>query len=99
MPQAGVRLNIADLTDGTLPHYVRIVDINDHGDLVGHGGPGDRPPEPSQFLLQRVAAGSAPSVNAPARRHPSASPALAAARLAALRTLDAAMSRENRVRR
>ncbi len=98
VPRTNVRLKLADLTD-TLPPWTVITGVNDHGDLIGVGGPAQGQIDES-FLLQRVASGSAPSVKAPARRYPAASPALSAARLAALRTTrDSVVSKEKPAKR
>jgi hypothetical protein len=53
VPRPGVRLNLADLTEGPLPAWTLILDINDRGDLIGFGGP-QRGSITSNFLLRRV---------------------------------------------
>ncbi len=53
VPRPGVRLNLADLTDGPLPVWTLILDINERGDLMGVGGE-SRDEISSVFLLQRV---------------------------------------------
>jgi hypothetical protein len=53
VPRPGVRLNLADLTEGSLPVWTLIVDINNRGDLIGFGGE-SRGELSSVFLLRRV---------------------------------------------
>jgi hypothetical protein len=53
VPWPGVRLNLADLTDGPLPPWTLIVDINNRGDLIGVGGD-SRFDISSVFLLRRA---------------------------------------------
>jgi hypothetical protein len=38
VPRPGVRLRLADLTEGPLPAYTEILDINYRGDMIGIGG-------------------------------------------------------------
>jgi hypothetical protein len=53
VPEPGVRLKLADLTRGPLPAWTRIIDINEHGDMLGVGA--DNPPHADQlFLLRRI---------------------------------------------
>jgi hypothetical protein len=49
----GLRLRLADLTEGPLPIWTSIIDINDRGDLIGVGGE-SRGDTSSYFLLRRV---------------------------------------------
>ena len=53
VPRPGVRLNLADLTEGPLPVWTLIIDINNRGDLIGIGGPQQFFAD-SAFLLRRV---------------------------------------------
>jgi len=89
VPRAGVRLNLADLTD-TLPPWTLIASVNDGGDLVGFGGTVAGTIEES-FLLRRVGSGSAPAASPPPH---ATNPALVAARLAALRDRGLLVSKE-----
>jgi hypothetical protein len=89
VPRAGVRLNLADLTD-TLPPWTLIASVNDGGDLVGFGGTVAGTIEES-FLLRRVGSGSAPVAGPPSHAPNSV---LVAARLAALRDRGLLVSKE-----
>ncbi|MGH6902033.1 MAG: hypothetical protein ACREIR_04770 [Geminicoccaceae bacterium] len=53
VPRPGVRLNLADLTEGPIPVWTLILDINNRGDLIGIGG-AEQGFFDSAFLLRRV---------------------------------------------
>lgn len=53
VPRPGVRLNLADLTEGPLPPWTLIRAINNRGDLLGEGGD-EQGVATSNFLLRRV---------------------------------------------
>ena len=53
VPRPGVRLNLADLTEGPLPVSTTIIDVNNRGDLLGAGGE-SRVDQSNIFLLRRV---------------------------------------------
>ena len=60
VPRPGVRLNLADLVVNLPPggKLYEILDINNHGDILGTNGFG------ADFLLQRIGATESPSVAA-----------------------------------
>ncbi len=53
VPRPGVRLNLAELTEGPLPPWTVIFDINNRGDMIGMGGE-ERFNVSKVFLLRRV---------------------------------------------
>jgi hypothetical protein len=53
VPAPGVRVNLADITEGPLPAAITIADVNDRGDLLGWGGSEPFTFEHS-FILERI---------------------------------------------
>jgi hypothetical protein len=53
VPRPGLRQNLADITDGGLPAWTSIADVNDQGDLLGSGGSAYYNVEHSFILVKR----------------------------------------------